>query len=817
MKIKCLSPLLLLMACFRLSHAAEQPNILWITAEDMSATLGCYGDTYATTPHIDALAKQSVRYTHAFATAPVCSPSRSCLINGLPATSQGTQQMRSAFPIPDQMTGFPSLLRKAGFFTSNNVKTDYNSANMDAIIAASWDSQGPEAHWRDGKGKKPFFSIFNLMTSHQSRSMVWPYEKFQAEVQSKLTSDEIHDPAKAILPPYYVDTPVVRKTVARFYDCVTAMDKEVGALLQQLKDDGLADNTIVFFYSDHGSGMPRHKRALLDSGMHVPLLVHAPKKWQHIASGKAGSDNDRLVNFADFAPTVLNLAKLPIPAHMEGKPFLGPKSKKEHALLFGHRDRVDEVIDLARSVRDNRYLYIRNYMPHLGYNQRTAWPDLGEIRHEFYAAATGKLTPAQAHFIGPTRPTEELYDSKKDPQNLNNLATSKEHQQTIQKFRTALESKIVATKDLGFLPESLAWELSKNTTPYEMARKDYPIKDILKVASMVTETTPTPVHSHLAADHPAIRYWGAVGLSAAKSLSPEDITALKKALKDDVAAVRIQAADALARHGKVAPALPVLAKALHHENMAAIQHAARTIELLGAKAIPLVDAMRECDARMKVIRPPGTSPVVVQPDKDMAMFIGFSTEAFLAQYGAADEGWTPLFDGKSLSGWVEQKSKKSTVEVVDGEIHLMAKGENRWLMHEKSFDNFELEVEALMPSNSYNSGIGFRCTTNGKKPKGYQCEIDAAKSGSIYAIGSGWVLPQKNEWDAFYKVAGDCFKNPEWNRFKIRCEGERIQIWINGHQTADITDARFSKGQIALQHHGKGDVHRFRNVRIRGL
>ncbi|MFT5126185.1 MAG: N-sulfoglucosamine sulfohydrolase, partial [Verrucomicrobiales bacterium] len=318
-------PLALFLTCS--TRAVDLPNILWITAEDMSPTLGCYGDHYSTSPHIDALAKRSGRYTHAYATAPVCSPSRSCLINGLPATSQGTQQMRSAFPIPSSMTGFPALLRKAGYFTSNNVKTDYNSANWSEIIAASWDAQGADAHWRKGPKDRPFFSIFNLMTSHQSRTMVWPYDKFKTEVQSTLKRSEIHDPAKAPIPPYYPDTPVVRKTVARFYDCVTAMDKEVGELLKQLKTDGLEDNTIVFFYSDHGSGMPRHKRALLDSGMHVPLLIHVPEKWQHLAPDKPGTDSDRLVNFADFAPTVLNLAGIPAPEHMEGKPFLGPNSE----------------------------------------------------------------------------------------------------------------------------------------------------------------------------------------------------------------------------------------------------------------------------------------------------------------------------------------------------------------------------------------------------------------------------------------------------------------------------------------------------------
>jgi arylsulfatase A-like enzyme len=298
------------------THADDRPNILWITAEDMSPTLGCYGDDYAITPHIDRLSSESVRYTHAFATAPVCSPVRSCLITGVYATSLGTHNMRSAFPIPKSIHGFPSYLRKAGYFTTNNSKTDYNTSSWERLVEESWNESSNTAHWRKrpvDQQYKPFFSVFNLMTSHQSRTMVWTYDRFVKEVQSRLSPDEIHDPAKAPLPPYYPDTPIIRKTVARFYDCVTAMDKEVGNILQQLEDDGLADDTIVFFFSDHGSGMPRHKRALLDSGMHVPLMIRFPDKYRHLAPTVPGESTDRLVSFVDFAWTVLNLVDVECP------------------------------------------------------------------------------------------------------------------------------------------------------------------------------------------------------------------------------------------------------------------------------------------------------------------------------------------------------------------------------------------------------------------------------------------------------------------------------------------------------------------------
>lgn len=625
-----------LLAAISFPAKGNTPNILWITAEDMSPTLGCYGDDYAITPHIDQLASEAVSYDNAFATSPVCSPSRSCIINGLPATSQGTQQMRSAFPIPGYMKGFPSLLRSAGYYTSNNVKTDYNSANWETIIAASWDESSATAHWRGRADDQPFFSVFNLMTSHQSRSMVWPHQQFVSEVQSKLAADEIHHPEKAPVPPYYPDTPIIRKTLARFYDCVTVMDKEVGAILRQLEEDGLAEDTIVFFYSDHGSGMPRHKRALLDSGMKVPLLIRFPEKFKGLAPLGPGTRTDRLVSFDDFGPTVLSLAEVGIPAYMEGKPFLGSAAGPARQFVHGHRDRVDEVLDLARSVRDNRYLYIRNYMPHLGYNQPTAWPDLGEIRHEFYAQAeSGQMTTPQEHFAGPSRPLEELYDCQADPQNLENLAGSSDHGSVLEKMRVQLATRLKDSRDLGFLPEALAWELSAGTTPYELARSvgSYQQVRLIQAASQVGNASEETLLSNLTSDDPGVRYWGAVGFSAAPTLSSNAIDALTDALEDGDANVRIEAANALARHGRLEESIPVLAEALEDENLSAVQHAARTIELLGEKALAALPAVTVCDSRMKRIRPPGTSPVVVDPEKDQAMFIGFSTEAFLKRFG----------------------------------------------------------------------------------------------------------------------------------------------------------------------------------------
>lgn len=598
--------------------ADRRPNILWITAEDMSPTLGCYGDEFATSPNIDALAGQSTKYSHAFATAPVCSPSRACLINGCIASTQGTHHMRSRFPLPAEMKGFPSLLREVGYYTTNQVKTDYNSGAEPRIIESSWDRNGPEADWRDRPEGEPFFSVINLVTTHQSRTMVWPYEQFQEEIQSQLSEDEINDPADVPVPPYYPDTPLVRKTIARFYDCVTLMDQQVGRLLDRLEQDGLAEDTIVFFYSDHGSGMPRHKRALLDSGMHVPLLVRFPEKYQHLAPTAAGETTNRLVCFEDFAPTALSLAGIEsLPEFMRGIAFLGPFDGRRREYVFGHRDRVDEIVDAARSVRSGDYLYIRNYMPHLGYNQQSAWIDQGEVRRDFYALAdSGNATPAQRQYLRSSRPREELYHCANDPLNLNNLAESAQHRETLQQMRRVLDEHLRRSRDLGFVPEIELWSHTEGTTPYQWAQTDqYQLDALMQAASLVGTERWQAIGETLAAENASGRYWAAVACSAAETLPEEIVSSLQHALRDSSAAVRIEAAGALARHGHTDASYPVLERLLGHRNPTVLLYAARTVELLGDPAHR--EPMQRLFDRFE--EAPG----------DMPWFIRFSTTGYL--------------------------------------------------------------------------------------------------------------------------------------------------------------------------------------------
>jgi arylsulfatase A-like enzyme len=605
------------------AELARRPNILWITAEDISPNLGCYGDTYARTPHLDAFARESVRYTRAFATAPVCSPARSCLITGMYATSLGTQRLRSQFPVPKHVRGFPALLREAGYYTANNVKTDYNLRDEAAFIRDCWNECSPRAHWRGRKPGQPFFAVFNLMTTHQSRASVWSAEQFEKEVGSKLASDERHDPAKAPLPPYYPDAAEARRAWARYHDGLTAMDQEVGALLKQLAEDGLAGDTVVFFYGDNGMGLPRGKRCLWDTGLHEPLLVRFPEKWSALAPTPPGTATDRLVSFVDFAPTVLALCGVQVPAHTQGRAFLGEAAGPPREFVFGARDRVDEVFELSRSVRDPRFLYIRNFMPHLSWMPPECFSDASTFRREFTRlAAEGKLNAAQLTYAAPRKPLEELYDTDADPHQIHNLAAAPAHRATLDKMRRVLREWLLTTRDAGFLTEPQVWErIGPNGTPRDLAQDDAKnsLGRLLDAADLVGRPEAVAQQMKLLRDaDDGIRYWAAVGLNAAGKEAAGVRPALTAALQDSSAVVRIEAAAALAELGETNEPLRVLEKELRSAQSDVALHAARALQLLGERARPVWPAMREvCERARRNEKAAG----------DPAMYLRFSLEA----------------------------------------------------------------------------------------------------------------------------------------------------------------------------------------------
>ena len=441
----------------------DRPNILWISAEDMGPRLGSYGDTVARTPNIDRLASEGTRYTRVFTTAGVCSPSRAAIITGMHQSSFGAHHMRtlSGAPFapqpapysvvpPHYVKTFTEYLRAAGYYTTNNFKEDYQFETP----ATAWDESSRTAHWRNRPDPdQPFFAVFNFLTTHESR--IWPDPKsaysalgLPADFAPDAPPPLVTDPAAVAVPPYYPDTPVVRRDIARQYDNIARMDAQVGEILQQLEEDGLADNTIVFFWSDHGDGLPRMKRWIYDSGLHVPMIIRMP--------GQPARVNDQLVSFIDLAPTVLSLAGIEPRPHMQGRAFLGAfaDNKPPHDYIYAARDRFDEQYDMVRAVRDKQFKYIRNYRPEKPYVLWMAYANVMPTMQELYRLhADGALEGPQTLWMRDTRPVHELYDITADPHEVNNLAYDPAHRDRLRQMQQALDAWMDDIGDMGTMSE----------------------------------------------------------------------------------------------------------------------------------------------------------------------------------------------------------------------------------------------------------------------------------------------------------------------------------------------------------------------------
>jgi len=433
--------LLFALACVGGAIAATptpRPNIVWIVGEDMGPELGCYGDKYARTPALDKLAREGVRFTRAFTHAPVCAPSRSGLISGRYPTSIGTHHMRSKLLNPPPL--FTEFLRKAGYFVAWPGKTDFNFD----VPTNAFDSTKP---WLQSIPKQPFFAYHNIGLSHESQIRA-PAPQFKKNIAALSESDR-HDAANAPIPPYHPDAPEVRRDVANYYDLCTAVDYEVARVLRRLEEAGVATNTIVFFFGDHGRGLPRSKRWCYDSGTRVPLIVRWPGQME------AGTVREDLVSFIDFAPTVLSLAGVEVPKEMDGQTFLGAKQAAPRKYVYAARDRMDETYDRIRAVRDERFRYVRNFEPTLPYAQRVSYmEEMPTMQVWRKWNEEGKLNAAQKLFFAPTKPAEELYDTAADPHEVVNLAGKPEHQIKLQELRAELERWMKDTGDLGSVPET---------------------------------------------------------------------------------------------------------------------------------------------------------------------------------------------------------------------------------------------------------------------------------------------------------------------------------------------------------------------------
>ena len=433
---------------------SSRPNILWISNEDMSPHLGAYGDPLARTPALDRLARESIRYTNAFTTAPVCAPSRAAIITGMHQNAIGTQHMRTTEDTVQDLPGpylavppfyvkaFPEYLRATGYFTSNRAKTDYQFGDPFTI----WDDLGAGAHWRNRSDpNQPFFSVFNLVVTHESQ--IFPTSP------ARKGKPLVTDPAAIVVPPYYPDTPLVRQELARMYDNIADMDGQVAELLQQLAADGLTENTIVFYWSDHVDGVPRAKRSLYDSGLRVPLMIRWPKTLAPPWS--AGAVSDQMVSFIDLAPTVLALAGVEVPLHLQGRVLVGSKAAPAPEFVFAARDRMDIEYDMMRSARDARYLYIRNAAPGLPYAGLIPYRNQSAIMQEWLRLqAAGQLSGPPALWMRTTRPAEELYDTTTDPHQIRDLAAEPAHRVTLERLRQAVTDWMTRIGDQGLTNES---------------------------------------------------------------------------------------------------------------------------------------------------------------------------------------------------------------------------------------------------------------------------------------------------------------------------------------------------------------------------
>lgn len=578
-------------------NAAEQPNIVWLSCEDISPHLGCYDDPHAITPNLDKFATEGVRYSHVFTAAGVCAPCRSTIITGMYHNSIGTHHMRSNAKLPQWMRPFPQLMREAGYYCTNNSKTDYQFSNP--TPGEIWDESSSSAHWKNRPQEKPFFAVFNFQGCHESG--IAGTAKYRT-VTRDLSPEQRQDPqALTTLPPYYPDTPVTREDWKRNYELITAMDAWVGEHLRALRDAGLYENTIIFFWSDHGVGLPRAKRWLYDSGTRIPFVVRIPQQYKVGNAGSAGSISDELVNSVDFGPTVLNLAGVEVPEYMQGRAFLGSNLTPERRFVYGARDRMDERYDIIRSVRDKRYRYIRNFEPLKPYYQYMNTPEQGATMREIRAAeAMGTLPPIAEQYSLGFKPVEELYDIESDPHEVHNLALNPDQQMRLNAMREECLRWQADVRDIGLIPESeIIVRERRSNSRFDILRQTNGAQVVLTLVEAAAGAAEESAGAgrwlaSLEHDDAAVRYWGAVGIgNFAQDIDAAEVRgALVAGIKDTSPSVRIAAARALCNLGDADTGLPPLIDVLQSDNEWARLEAVIVLDELDEAARPALQALQ---------------------------------------------------------------------------------------------------------------------------------------------------------------------------------------------------------------------------------
>lgn len=522
------------------AEQADRPNIVWFRSEDNGTDyIGAYGNDLAVTPTIDRLAQEGVLYRNFFSTSPVCAPTKLAILTGMHEASLGPgHNMRALGKIPAWMVGFATYLADVGYWCTESGNTDYNTDIRGK--SGYHDSTG---NWQARPEEAPFFALLGSGTTHETAAFT-PYPGAT-------------DPAAVRLPAYHPDTEVMRRDRAHYMDQVTRMDGEVASLLRDLEDAGVADNTIFIYSSDHGGVMPRSKRFCYDSGLHAPLIIRFPERWQHLSPGAPGSVYEAPVSTVDAPPTILSLAGLTVPEYMHGQPFAGTSTTPRH-YAFSNRNRMDQAIDFVRTVRDTRYRYFRNYMPHVPYGQHVMfmWLQAG-VREWEQKFLDGELNEDQSRFWR-TKPAEEFYDLQSDPDEVANLIDAPEHRGRIDRMRRALDEHMLRINDNGFIPEGMAaegWDASREPGAY-------PLHRIMRLAATCIQRDAGNLPHLLDAlrdGNEIVRYWGALGcsmLGQEAALATAELAAVMNG--DGSPWVRAQAADALARTGETATTVPIL-------------------------------------------------------------------------------------------------------------------------------------------------------------------------------------------------------------------------------------------------------------------
>ncbi len=576
-------PLLTVPTGLQGESAPPRPNILWITSEDNNVNwIGSYGNPRAETPNIDRLAAGGHRYTQAYADAPVCAPQRSTWITGMLAISNGTFPMRSRNRIPhDEIPYYPDLLRAAGYYTGNDNKTDYNIGGRPD--KACWDNPR-KVDWEALRANQPFFQVINFFESHESKA------------QGNIDRTR-YDPREVELRAYHPDLPDIRKNYAKYHDAVKRMDGKVGDALAKLESMGLAEDTIVIYSSDHGGVLPRSKRYLFQSGLHCPLIVRIPEKYPQLRPpSEPGAPVDRLVSFVDLPKTWLALAGAEIPETFQGQVFLGPETEPEDPYHFAFRGRMDERLENARSVNDKRYLYIRNYMPYVPWMQHLNYLWKMRATRAWDAhVRSGDASEVEARFFAPKGWTEELYDMRADPDNVENLADDPAHAGVLERMRGALRERQLRHFDSGLLPETemVRRAAQHDQTIYEMVRDPaiYDLPALLDAADLALEQDPanlSALENLLDSPDSGLRYWGTVGCFLLGH-QPAGFRGIDDASHE----VRIMAAWLLIRTGGKEAGLACLRELLEEDSYATLTvlNALEWISEEEPEALQLVDSI----------------------------------------------------------------------------------------------------------------------------------------------------------------------------------------------------------------------------------